>query len=85
METVIRSVAALPAADRSTLERLVGHALQNHEQLVIRVVSRPHPVVEPPTAAPLLPDWCDVYGGLPPERVDEIDRAIVRSTSSRNL
>jgi hypothetical protein len=32
-----------------------------------------------------LPEWCRVYDGLTDEQIDEIDRLIVRSPSSRDV
>lgn len=84
METVIRTVGDIPASDRSALERVVGHQLRESQQLVIQVVSLAVPPADA-TTGDSLPDWCDVYEGLSPERVDEIDAAVVRSPSSRDL
>ena len=84
METVIRNVGDIPVSDRSALERVVGHQLRESQQLVIQVVSLAIPAGRPVVSG-ALPAWCDVYEGLAPERVDEIDAAIVRSSSSRDL
>jgi hypothetical protein len=86
METVIRNVGDLDAHDRTTLERIVGHELRESQQLVIQVVggiSPPAPVH--PSAGPSLPDWCRVYDGLMDTEVDELDRSIVRSPTSRDM
>ena len=85
METVIHNVGDLDTASRVVLERVVGHQLRESQKLVIQVVSI---VVTPPappttTATTRLPDWCRVYRGLSDERIDELDRAIVRLPSSR--
>lgn len=82
-----RTVGDLDSEDRSALERVVGHRLRENQQIVIQVVGL---VVAPPapvssgSAAPL-PDWCGVYDGLTDDQVDDLDRAIVRSPSSRDV
>ena len=32
-----------------------------------------------------LPDWCNVYEGMTDEEIDDIERAIVRNRTSREL
>jgi hypothetical protein len=32
-----------------------------------------------------LPDWCNVYEGLTADEIDEIEKSIVRSTTSRSF
>jgi hypothetical protein len=86
MKNVIRNVGELDANDRLALEKVVGRKLYEDERLVIEVVSPTmHPSVKPAAPGAILPDWCDVYAGLTDEEVDELDRAIVRSPSSRNI
>lgn len=86
METVIRNVGELDANDRSALERVVGHELRESQRLVIQVVSATvPPVSKPAESGPALPDWCDVYAGLSAEQVDELERAVVRSPSTRHV
>lgn len=86
METFIRNVGELDTNDRTALERVVGHKLRENQRIVIHVVGANVPSgVESPTASEALPDWCDVYAGLSEAEVDELDRGIVRSPSSRNV
>ena len=86
METIVRNVGELDSNDRSALERVVGHELSETQRLIIQVVSETAPSTALPAASgAVLPDWCDVYSGLTDEQVDELDRAIVRSPSSRHV
>ena len=87
METVVRNIQDLPQSDRLMFERIVGHPLRESEQLVIQVMGMQDPSQaarnqEPPGT---LPAWCDVYEGLSEEEIDELDRAIVRSPSTREI
>lgn len=83
METLIH-VCEFDQFDRSALELLVGHQLDESERLVIQVMSG----VEEPAARPAdddLPAWSDVYEGLSDSEIDELDAAIVRTHSSRDV
>jgi hypothetical protein len=79
METVIRNVGEIDARDRQALEHVLGHALRENQQLVIRVVTlqvQPE-IVEPPAphranGAPTLPEWCNVYEGLADDEIADI-------------
>lgn len=86
METAIRNVRDLDQTDRSALERVVGHQLRESQQLVIQVmdVAMESPALEAGSGGKL-PEWCDVYEGLSDQEIDELDRSIVRSDSTRNL
>ena len=86
METVIRNVGDLDALDLSVLERVVGHQLRTSQQLVINVVGIVVPATPGPTSTGTqLPEWCRVYEGLSDEQVDDLDRSIVRSPSTRSI
>ena len=86
MEPIVCNVRDLDQADRSALERVVGHELRASQRLVIQVM--PLPVEETPKE-PLgpggLPDWCNIYQGLSDPEIDELDRAITRAQSSREF
>jgi len=86
METLVRNVRDLDPSDRSALERLVGHQLRESQRLVIQVlgVAVEEPAVAQ-TAGDGLPAWCDVYEGLSDKEIDELDAAIVRTHSSRDV
>ncbi|MBW3540007.1 MAG: hypothetical protein KY476_07050 [Planctomycetes bacterium] len=91
METVVRHVRDLSAADRQALERVVGQALHVNEQVAIRILSGSSPVSVPePTEASTerpaeLPEWCNVYEGLTDEEIDRIEASIVRSPAARSF
>jgi len=85
METLVRNVRDLDQSDRSALERVVGHQLRESQRLVIQVMNVG---VEEPAARPAgdeLPAWCDVYEGLTGSEIDDLDAAIVRTHSSRDV
>ncbi|HEV3345330.1 MAG TPA: hypothetical protein VG125_33440 [Pirellulales bacterium] len=85
METLVRNVRDLDQSDRSALERVVGHQLRESQRLVIQVINAG--VEEPAarTADDELPAWSDVYEGLSDSEIDELDAAIVRTHSSRDV
>jgi hypothetical protein len=85
METLVRNVRDLDQPDRFALERVVGHPLGESQRLVIQVVNAgvEEPVAR--TADDELPAWSDVYGGLSDSEIDELDAAIVRTHSSRDV
>ncbi|HVA44898.1 MAG TPA: hypothetical protein VNH11_00805 [Pirellulales bacterium] len=85
METLVRDVRDLDQSDRSALERVVGHPLRECQRLVIQVMNSG--VEEPAagTADDESPAWCDVYEGLSDSEIDNLDAAIVRTHSSRDV
>jgi len=80
METVIRNVNELSDSGRSAAETLIGHALDANQRLVIQVEQMPGQSSTSTSESDCeqLPSWCDVYGGLSDERVQEIEQAISR-------
>jgi hypothetical protein len=81
-KTIIRNTVDLNANDRTALERVLG----DNQQLVIGIVSLPgqRQTPEPPpsrstaSAAPALPDWCNVYDGLSDEEIADLERIILQ-------
>jgi hypothetical protein len=80
VETVVRNIRDLDQADRSALERVVGHELRETQQVILNVVN-----LDPGTSAarscgrPFLadvPDSWRVYEGLSDAEIDELDEAI---------
>lgn len=83
METIVHNIRDLSGVERSAMERLVGHALGENQQVVIHVVSpeSSQPAAEtsessPEAAATQLPDYCNVYDGLSDEEIEVLDQAI---------
>lgn len=76
METIIRNVGDLNQTDRSALERVIGHAFGQSQQIVIRVMAVDETAEPPPNAQGELPEWTDVYQGLSKAEVDDLDAAI---------
>jgi hypothetical protein len=77
MDTVTRDVRDLPPAERSALERLIGHELRETQRVVIQVIT-----VQPlgtdvarPEDSASVPKWWKVYDGLNDEEIDPLDAA----------
>lgn len=87
METITRNVGDLQADERTAVEQLVGHRLQESQQVIIQVVSIDLRADEEPIGSQgdELPPWCNVYEGLTVEQIDEIEKSIVRTPGSRIL
>ncbi|MCI0361001.1 MAG: hypothetical protein L0211_21180 [Planctomycetaceae bacterium] len=79
METIIHKVRDLSEAARASAEQLVGHSLDEGQQLVIEVhrceLTRADEVDGIDDA---LPAWLNVYEGLTESRIDELEKAISR-------
>ena len=83
METVIRNVGDIDAHDRLALEHILGHRLQENQQLVIRVVNL-QVAPSPPAKSgggengdTVLPDWCNVYAGLSDDEIATLEKTIL--------
>lgn len=85
MQTVMRNVRDLDGADRTAVEKLVGHALRESERVVIHVTDATDGPAERPAPNDELPAWCNVYEGLSDAEIDELDRSIRRTHSSRKM
>lgn len=85
METVVRKVRDIDGSQRSALEKLVGHRLRENQQLVIQVLNVDLAENEPAPAAGTLPEWCNVYADLTPAQIADLESAIVRTPTSRQL
>ena len=80
METIIRNICDLGEADRSALERVIGHELRETQRVILNIVdvetrkSVPgsHDGMEPGG----VPDWWKIYDGLSDQEIDELDQAI---------
>jgi hypothetical protein len=76
MEAIERHVRELTIAERSMIERLVGHALDENQKLVVHVVNCP-------TGAGVgadghLPGWCHVYEGLTDQQITELEEIVLQ-------
>lgn len=85
METVTCYVRDLMDADRSALERLVGHRLDEQGQVLIQVTGSMPGRVENGPATDGLPEWFNVYEGLTDDEIDAIEKHIVRDHGSRSV
>ncbi len=86
MPTIVRNVRDLDKNDRFAMERVVGQELREGQRLVINVET---PLQETPQQATAsageLPEWCNIYKGLSDEQIDELDKSITRTHSSREF
>jgi hypothetical protein len=78
MDTVSRDVRDLPEAERSALERLIGHELRDAQRVIVQVIDASDPVPDETRgdAAAGVPAWWKVYEGLSDEEVDRLDEAV---------
>jgi hypothetical protein len=75
--THIVKVRDLAAEDREILEQVVGVHLTEDQEVVISVQ---------PASKTKLPDWLNLYAGLPDDQIAELEGAILqRDHSSRTL
>jgi hypothetical protein len=88
MQSMTRNVRDLDAEKRRSLESVLGHQLQDNQQVIIQVVSlntepnnaqaeRPEPQ-ESGEGTPKLPEWCNVFDGLADEEIAELEKTILR-------
>jgi len=78
MDTISRDVRDLPQAERSALERLVGHQLRDTQRVIVHVIN-----VYPQTGqaarpedSQAVPTWWNVYEGLSDEEIGRLDEAV---------
>lgn len=71
MEILVRNVRDLDHTDRSALERVVGHELQETQQVIVNIVNL-NPGTHEASTAP----WGNIYDGLSDEEIDRLDSAI---------
>ena len=88
MQSIIRNVRDIDAADREALEQVVGRKLGENQQVIINVVdldvTAPSPKADG-SAGGRLPEWCNVYEGLTDAEIEDIEKSIVRSHESRSF
>ncbi len=85
METIIHNVGELGVSERSAVEQLVGHRLNDHQRVIIQVVGVTLPAESALAAPGELPDWCNVYEGVTDDEISKIEQSIVRCTMSRSV
>ena len=78
MEKIIRNVSDIDAADRRTLEHVIGKPLNEDQQLIISVVNLDPVGLDRSgeTRAQTVPAWWNIYEGLSDEEIDRLDQAI---------
>jgi hypothetical protein len=80
VETVVRNIRDLDQADRSALERVVGHVLHETQQVVLNVVNLDTGTsstgsCDRPSLVDVPNSW-KIYEGLSDAEIDELDKAI---------
>ena len=87
METITRDVGEMQTQERSAAELLVGHALREHERVIVHVLSldADEAVAEDSQSAATLPDWCNVYAGMTDQEIDIVEKAIIRCHVTRTF
>jgi hypothetical protein len=87
MEVITRYVRELTEEDRSALERVVGHALDESGQVTIQVLGSPGTATTNGKSATEegLPSWCNIYEDLTAEQVDDLNQSIARIYGSRDV
>lgn len=87
METITRDVGEMQTQERSAAELLVGHALREHERVIVHVLSldADEAVTEDSQSAATLPDWCNVYAGMTDQEIDIVEKSIIRCHVTRTF
>lgn len=87
METITRDVGQMKTQERSAAELLVGHALREHERVIVHVLSLDTDVAAPGDSQPagVLLDWCNVYAGMTDQEIDEVEQSLTRCNVTRSL
>jgi len=82
MESIIRNVKDIDPGQRRLYESLLGKELHENQQLIIQVISLDEGDASAKPDVPAgqqgqLPDWCNVYEGLPDDEIAELETAIL--------
>lgn len=87
MINVIRNVRDIDAAQKNSLENLLGVRLHDDQQIEISILGGSASGVPeaPSDHGGVLPEWCNVYHGLTAAEIEELETAIVRTSGSRCL
>ena len=88
MESITRNVRDLEVDKRQSLEVVLGHQLQDNQQVIIQVVTMnieektvtpDQPAAKPNgDGMPQLPDWCNVYDGLTDDEIADLEKTILQ-------
>ena len=88
MEKITRQFQQLSSDEKRVYESVLGHELQENQQIILQVITVGGAEEEPKTsdqATGTLPQWCNVYEGLSDEEIAEIETVILdRSHWSRS-
>lgn len=88
MKTLVKSVKDMEAAERSTIERIVGERLEDNQRLFIRITDDLQNAVNSKVNGKVeseLPEWCNIYEGLSTHEVEKLSDSIMRVVSNRSM
>jgi hypothetical protein len=92
MESFIRNISEIDAHGRRSLERVLGFALHEHQQLVIQIVNLDvHMKLDSSHESqkesdnPILPEWCDVYQDLSDTDKEGLEQTILQRVNLTRL
>jgi hypothetical protein len=77
METLVYTVGELSESRRQAAEQLIGHPLQESQQVRIEISPVEHPAHQPSEAEDRLPEWCNIYEGMSREEIDRLESSIL--------
>jgi hypothetical protein len=88
MESIIRNVAEIGPSERQVYETVLGHALEEDQQIIIRVSEsqRPRENGDRHTSGNVpdqLPAWCRVFADLSDAEFSDLKSVIRRADLSR--
>lgn len=89
MRPIVCPVRDIAADERRVREHVIGQTLQANQEVIIQVVTLEDPPREERQKATRggetkLPEWCNVYDGLTPAQIADVEKAILqRSDLSR--
>lgn len=82
MERITRNVRDLTSDERRAVERVVGHALAENQQVILQIITVDAAAPESeegtvPPAGDVLPGWTNVYKGLTDDELAEVEGVVL--------
>lgn len=89
MDSIIRDVGDMDAADRKAVEHVIGRRLGQHQQVIFSIIDRDASNTDQSSSsrpAQTIEDWTRVFDGLAVEDIEAIDKiAKTRAELARDL
>lgn len=80
--SIIRNVRDINASERQVLEHVLGHRLNENQQVIVQIVTLNNEVAPQKASESLstrqLPEWCNVFAGLDEEQIANIDQVFLQ-------